>query len=306
MPADLKFMALEALEQVCAESRHGRAPKTRALAFALAYLWQNGGGGRWRYDGFWKAATGDPQSFSGWSRFNEVTSFLSGIYHAHGMCRTAEIQSRFDSLYNPDNTPGMCNHYRNDPEMIAKLQDWRDYIGWSLDDELPNAESNVYPKRQGLVVRQQDGKKIVDAMHWGFPWVTKGKRPGTTKKMNTTNIRNLKSPLFRGIINKADNRCLVPFTQFAEPKPKAGREEVWFSVKEREISAFAGIWRPDKDAGNCYAFLTCEPNPLVKPIHPKAMPVILQPDDYDRWLAGDGAEEFQAPFPSQLMGSVSF
>ena len=33
------------------------------------------------------------------------------------------------------------------------------------------------------------------------------------------------------------------------------------------------------------AFLTCEPNPLVVPIHPKAVPVILHPDDYDRWLA---------------------
>ena len=120
-------------------------------------------------------------------------------------------------------------------------------------------------------------------MHWGFPWTTKGKRPGTTRKMNTTNIRNLTSLLFRGIINKADNRCLVPFTRFAEPKPNAGRNKIWFTLNDKELSAFAGIWRPDKDSGNCYAFLTCEPNPLVKPIHSKAMPVILQPDDYDRW-----------------------
>ena len=35
------------------------------------------------------------------------------------------------------------------------------------------------------------------------------------------------------------------------------------------------------------AFLTCGPNPLVAPLHPKVMPVILHPDDYDRWLAGD-------------------
>jgi len=31
------------------------------------------------------------------------------------------------------------------------------------------------------------------------------------------------------------------------------------------------------------------------------MPVILQPNDYGRWLVGDEAEYFQAPFPSQLM-----
>ena len=45
-------------------------------------------------------------------------------------------------------------------------------------------------------------------------------------------------------------------------------------------------------------------NPLVKPIHPKAMPVILHPDDYDKWLAGDDAKEFAVPFPSQLMSLV--
>lgn len=198
----------------------------------------------------------------------------------------------------------MCNHYRNDPEAQKVLQTWREYIGWSIDDVFPEVADDVYPKRQGLLIRNEGDNKIADAMHWGFPWIGKGKRPGTTKKMNTTNIRNLRSPLFRGIANKAENRCLVSFTQFAEPKPNAGREEVWFKVTEQPVSAFAGIWRPDKDAGNCFAFLTCEPNPLVKPIHPKAMPVILQPNQYDDWLSGDDAEGFQEPFPSQLMSIV--
>ena len=197
----------------------------------------------------------------------------------------------------------MCNHYRN---LVEFLQNWEEYISWNLPPahtEHDQFAEDVYPKRNGLIIRQEDGQKVADAMHWGFPSVTKGKRPGTTKKMNTTNVRNLSSPLFRGIINQADNRCLVPFHQFAEPKPKAGREEVWFTVNDRPVSCFAGIWRKQEE-GNCYAFLTCEPNPLVKPIHPKAMPVILQPDDYDRWLSGDNAAEFQAPFPSQLMSIV--
>lgn len=290
-------MALEALEQVCAESRHGRTPKSRALAFALAYLWQNGGGERWRYDGFWKAATGEPETHSGWSRFTEVTSFLSGIYHAHGSCRTAEIQSRFDSLYNPDNKQGMCNHYRNDPEAMKTLQTWREYISWDLP--IPDAANDVWPKRQGLVATCEGAK----AMQWGVPLKMKGKRPGTTVTKRITNVRNLSSPFWRSMLTKPENRCLVPFTQFAEPKPNAGREEVWFKVNEAPVSAFAGIWR-ETDEGNAYAFLTCEPNPLVKPVHPKAMPVILQPDDYGRWLAGDEAKEFQAPFPSQLMSVV--
>ena len=53
-----------------------------------------------------------------------------------------------------------------------------------------------------------------------------------------------------------------------------------------------------------FAFLTCDPNPLVAPLHPKAMPVILHEGDYRKWLEGS-VEEVTAlavPFPSQLMG----
>jgi len=48
---------------------------------------------------------------------------------------------------------------------------------------------------------------------------------------------------------------------------------------------------------------TCEPTPLVAPIHPKAMPVILAPEDEDRWLRDPYATacELAQPFPSQLM-----
>ena len=44
-------------------------------------------------------------------------------------------------------------------------------------------------------------------------------------------------------------------------------------------------------------------NPLGAPLHEKAMPVILQPEDYDRWLDGEVADAWSMaqPFPSQLM-----
>lgn len=290
-------MALEALEQVCAESRSGPAPKTRALAFSLAYLWATSGGERWRYDGFWKAATGPPEQYSGWSRFTNVTSFLTGIYHSLGMSRTAEIQTRFDAQYHPDKVKSMCNHYRN---YVEFLQNWEEYVSWNLPPAHIEHAEDVWPKRQGLIIREQGGQKIADAMQWGVPLKLKGKRPGTTVTKRITNVRNLSSNFWRSMLTKPGQRCLVPFNQFAEPKPRAGREEVWFKVNEKPVSAFAGIWR-ETEEGKAYAFLTCEPNPLVKPVHPKAMPVILHPEDYDRWLAGEDAAQFAVPFPSQLM-----
>jgi putative SOS response-associated peptidase YedK len=216
------------------------------------------------------------------------------------MARTTDIQTKFDAMYRPDRQAGMCNHYRNNPEAIASLPTWREFISWDLSA----AKAEVWPKYQGVVARVHEGQKILDTMQWGVPLQMKGKRPDTTVTKRITNVRNLSSPFWRSMLTKPLNRCLVPFTQFAEPKPNAGREECWFTVKEDTVSAFAGIWRAS-DEGNVYAFLTCEPNPLVKPIHPKAMPVILHPDDYDKWLAGEDAEEFAVPFPSQLMSLVS-
>jgi len=194
----------------------------------------------------------------------------------------------------------MCNHYANDPEIQAELSTWREYIGWSLKAPLPDFDRDVWPKRKALIVRTVDGERIPDAMAWGVPLTLPGKKPGTTITKRVTNVRNLSSPFWRSMLAKPEQRCLVPFTRFAEPKPNAGREEVWFRVSAAPVAAFAGIWRPG-DEGNVFAFLTCEPNPLVAPIHPKAMPVILQPEDYQRWLDGADAKELAVAFPSQLM-----
>ena len=40
----------------------------------------------------------------------------------------------------------------------------------------------------------------------------------------------------------------------------------------------------ETSAAETPAFLTCEPNPLVAPFHEKAMPVIVHPEDDERWL----------------------
>jgi putative SOS response-associated peptidase YedK len=195
----------------------------------------------------------------------------------------------------------MCNHYRNHPEAI---QTWAEYVGWTHPHSpFSEIKLDIWPKYSALVVRDLGGERILDQMTWGFRWERAGKKPGTKVKENTTNIRNLDSVLWRNWIGKPEFRCLVPFTSFAEPKPNAGRDEVWFNVLGATVSAFAGVWRPTDDParGNVFAFLTCEPNPLVAPYHPKAMPVILDPADYDHWLSGEDAVSLAQPFPSQLM-----
>jgi putative SOS response-associated peptidase YedK len=57
-----------------------------------------------------------------------------------------------------------------------------------------------------------------------------------------------------------------------------------------------------------YGFLTTESNDLVRPIHGKAMPVILADSDaWDTWLTGSVEEalELQSPLPPERLEIVS-
>ncbi len=71
----------------------------------------------------------------------------------------------------------------------------------------------------------------------------------------------------------------------------------WLALDEsRPLFFFAGIWTPwfgirgTKAAPvvgehRLYGFLTTEPNSIVAPIHPKAMPVILtEPEEFELWM----------------------
>jgi putative SOS response-associated peptidase YedK len=169
-------------------------------------------------------------------------------------------------------------------------------------EEISETQIDIWPRKPANIARKVDGRTLVDQMIWGVPHTVPGKRPGSTVTKHVTNVRNLTSPFWRSMLARPEQHCLVPFDQFAEPKIGQGREEWWFTVRESEVSCFAGIWRPS-EVGNVFAFLTCEPNPLVAPLHPKAMPVVLHPEDYDDWLTTDypTACALAQPFPSQMM-----
>ena len=94
----------------------------------------------------------------------------------------------------------------------------------------------------------------------------------------------------------------------------------WFAINEsRPLFFFAGIWRPwrgvrgtkaDPVTGNhmLFSFLTTEPNEVVKPIHPKAMPVLLLDQQArEAWLRGSVEEalRLQRPAPSGALRVVA-
>ena len=196
----------------------------------------------------------------------------------------------------------MCNRYRVSAKQIEIARRYGFDTGKLMPEPDPLPPPELFPKRAGWIVRKADGELVLDVMKWGIPRHMKG-RSGKPIVSYVTNVRNLDSPFWRSTIANPHYRCLVPVTEFCEwSGDKGAKTEHWFSLPARPIFSFAGIWRPTAE-GNCYAFLTCEPNPLVAPIHEKAMPVILHDDDHERWLSGEAGDacSLAAPFPSQLM-----
>jgi putative SOS response-associated peptidase YedK len=130
-----------------------------------------------------------------------------------------------------------------------------------------------------------------------------------------TNVRNLASPYWRSWL-KAQWRCLVPATSFCEWTDSRPKVTNWFALDEsRPLFAFAGIWRlwtgerkGEMGEHRLFSFLTTEANDIVRPIHAKAMPVLLTtPEEWDAWLGGsiEEATTLQRPLPNALLKIIA-
>lgn len=221
----------------------------------------------------------------------------------------------------------MCNLYSNTMPQDAMRNVFR------AKDRLGNQPSlpAIFPDMEVPIVRlNEDGERELVHARWGwskakFGWVT--------------NARNVKQWPWQPAFDDVTQRCLVPASSFSEYHPtetlppsapgrKPRKAAAWFALDgdaERPPFAFAGLWRHwnwDKDGLRrkddevlsqqntptlAMAFLTTEPNAVVAPIHPKAMPVILTEESYETWLTADAdaAIALQKPFPHERLKLVN-
>lgn len=197
----------------------------------------------------------------------------------------------------------MCNLYNITTTQEA-IRQWtralRDISG-NLQPSL-----DLFPNQFGPVVRNaDDGTRELANLRWGMP--TPIERVRGNADSGTTNVRNPQYGHWQQYVG-IEHRCVVPVTSFAEPSPTPEKDpetgvqrNYWFALNEdRPLFFFAGLWtrwhgvRKVKEGPGdheVYGFMTTAPNALIKPIHEKAMPVLLRTqDEIEIWLTAPWAE----------------
>lgn len=139
-------------------------------------------------------------------------------------------------------------------------------------------------------------KRYLKPRLWGVPPPPSGNSP-------ITSVRNLNSPFWIGTLRHPELRCLVPATSFSIWSSRSGQNRQYkIRVDAMPIFAFAAIMRQTEDWPS-FAILHGDANRLLRHYRDTPMPIIIAPDDYDRWLTGEWRDACQlvTPWPAQQM-----
>ena len=156
--------------------------------------------------------------------------------------------------------------------------------------------------------------RTLSMMRWGLiPSWAKDHAIGH-KLINARSETAAQKPSFRSAFRR--RRCLIPADGFYEWQRRDGTRQPWlFGLRGGAPFVFAGLWerwtvpegaaltgslaeRSPGDAVETCTILTTAANDTVAPVHGR-MPVILPPDAWDSWLAGD--EVPLGPYPADHM-----
>lgn len=145
---------------------------------------------------------------------------------------------------------------------------------------------NIPPGQKILAIVQleEENNRAVN-LHWGLipSWSKDSKI--SSHLINARAETLTEKPSFKNAYRQ--RRCLIPATGFFEWQAGTnGKQPYHIHKQENALFAFAGVWEHwEHQQETIYSctIITTAANDKIAPIHNR-MPVIIAPDDYNRWL----------------------
>lgn len=161
-------------------------------------------------------------------------------------------------------------------------------------DEAPQLEAryNIAPTQAAPIVTGQATRRLVTA-RWGLlPSWAKDTRIAA-KLINARSETLLQKAVFRELVDK--QRCLVPCDGFYEWKRHGTqRTPMYIDRADHGLLTMAGLWAtwrsPEGMDVVSFTIITTAANEVVRAVHDR-MPVFLDAQGRERWLAGPGKDE---------------
>ena len=184
-------------------------------------------------------------------------------------------------------------------------------FGAKLEDGLAGAwkpRYNVAPTQMFPVLLGPE--RLLRPMRWGLvPFWAKDPKQGA-RMINARSETVATKPAFRAAFKK--RRCAVPADGYFEwVKQGKQKQPYWIRRQDERPFLMAGLWEtwgpPADDLPQLETFtiLTTAANSATAMVHDR-MPVILDEDDYDRWLdpevsQAEGVSDLFEPYDSEAI-----
>jgi putative SOS response-associated peptidase YedK len=160
-------------------------------------------------------------------------------------------------------------------------------------DQLIKASYNVAPTHECVIAHGSGAGRTLALSTWQFTpsWWDRPEPPKFT--INARAETAASSPMFRAAFRSS--RCVVPASGYYEwqARPDGTKQPVYIRRADGAPLIMGGV-HAQRDCADTFAILTTGAPHGMEQIHARS-PVILEPEDVDRWLAdATGPAEVQA------------
>jgi putative SOS response-associated peptidase YedK len=198
----------------------------------------------------------------------------------------------------------MCGRFTNRLTWREIVALYRLSVPATPERNLP-ARYNICPTDTIDAVVEREGRREMVPMRWGLVpswWKKKAKEAPATFNARAESVAE--KPMFRDAFKRS--RCLIPASGYYEwQNTPTGKQPHYYTASDGSPLTIAGLWDEWKEIETGQPLMSCtmiitNANELASKIHDR-MPVLLQPKDFDGWLAGNAGSELLKPVANDYL-----